>query len=887
MSGSNQGMMDKQAEYRKMVNEMGKKEFTLKKMQEYGFWPKDLPTPYEIQRNETEEEYAKKRALLSEYEKVIDEINELIEEQSQIDQRILQLKRKYDQTWDYEKIRAEIAKEIMEESIKRRKQRKEQKKQEKEQRHAAWLSKKENNIIFIGKGYSTLLHDTVSDEERLVKNNMPVIKTDKELAEFLGLTYKELRFLVYHRDVITVDHYHRYTVPKKKGGMRMIAAPKPKLKAVQRKILEDILNKVTPSENAHGFLQGKSVVSGAQAHIRSPKLLINMDIQDFFPTITFERVRGMFKDFGYSGYIASLLAMVCTYCERVPIEIKGQTRYVKVSDRILPQGAPSSPMITNIICRKLDHRLSGLANKLGCVYTRYADDMSFTFSDVDHIKPGKVCALIAKIVREEGFRINTKKTRFLRTNNRQAVTGVIINNETLGVKKEWVKKLRAAIYNANRLMEKGQFPEKKTIHEISGMAAWLKSVSQERYQNIIQSAAHIMEKYNALKKQQEEKLKVEQTQETPLQAAISQEITLQKAPEQTPPLQEETSKESDLQIMPVQSSSLPAITAKESALPAVPEQGKTLPAVAVQESATQTTSMNEPASQELAMTTSSMQSSALQIAPEQEAPMQESILQEPVLQVTPGKGLTLQDLASQAVSVQESTLQVAYVQDPVDQKTLLQESPSQISTLQGAALQIEVVSEETRNIEDTQNLKMAKDSDDTQGQDSRQRLLMKALSGQEIRLKFSYKDMQNTLDIDPYVFLLDKNGCVLKEEDFIFFGNPISICGSVKVLDEEENKDVLIQLDKVPQDIENIAVCYAIYEETSQENFSKVIRPTLTVFADNKEKLCYTVCDLENEKAIVFIELYRYQNTWKVQCIGAGYEGGISKLCESYGIQIV
>ncbi len=704
MSANNQDTTNIKQEYRQMMNEMGKKEFTLKKMQEYGFWPKDLPTPYEIQRNETEEQYAKKRALLSQYERVIDQINKLYEEKSQINEKLAQLKKKYDQTWDYEKIRVDIAREIMQESIERRKQRKEQRKLEKQQKHAAWLSKKENNIVFIGKGYSTLLHDTSHDEQKLLENNMPLIKTDKELAELLGITYKDLRFLVYHRDVVTSDHYHRYTVPKRRGGVRNIAAPKPQLKVTQRKILEEILNKVSISESAHGFLQGKSVISGAQTHINNPKLLINLDIQDFFPTITFERVRGMFKDFGYSGYIASLLAMLCTYCERVPIEVRGQTKYVKVSKRILPQGAPSSPMITNIICRKLDQRLLALSNKLGFVYTRYADDMSFSFSSVDNINPGKLCGLISKIVREEGFTINDKKTKFLKPNNRQAVTGVIINNDQVGVKKEWVKKLRAAIYNANKLMETGEIPA-QTIYEISGMAAWLKSVNATRYQSIIESAAKVIETYKL------SQVKVEKEEE-----------------------------------------------------------------------------------------------------------------------------IALEDNSYNLINPFET-----------------QEEP----VLSDASCK------------------------------NTRRLFMKDISGKEVRLQFSYKDKNPSLDIDPYIFLLGKDGYVSKEEDFVFFGNPVSQCGSVMSLGEEENKDVCIRLEEVPEDIDIIAVCYSVYEDVIQGNFSKVKHPTLTVIADNKEKLCYTVCDLEEETTVVFIELYRHEKEWKISCIGAGYKEGIHKLCENYGIEII
>ncbi|MGN0143475.1 MAG: reverse transcriptase domain-containing protein, partial [Clostridium sp.] len=401
--------IDNRQTYRNAVNTMGKKEFTLMKMQEYGFWPKDLPTPYERQLNETEEEYAKRQELLKKYEKVINDINELYKEKDELNNKLKELKSRYDDTWDYEKIRKDVSQTIMKESIERRKEIKKQRAALKQKKSEEWKKYKSENIVYIGKGYSKALFLKETDEEKLAAMNMPVIKDDKELAQFLKIEYKQLRFLTYHRDVIKFDNYTRYTIPKKKGGVRNIAAPKKILKGVQRTILDEILSKVEISECAHGFISGKSVVSGAEIHKTNGKteLLINMDLEDFFPTITFERVRGMFQSFGYSGYVSSLLAMICTYCERMEMEVKGEKVFVKTSDRILPQGSPASPMITNIICSKLDKRLNGLAQKYDFSYSRYADDMSFSFNEGnavlsnsnDDITVGKILGIISKIIR--------------------------------------------------------------------------------------------------------------------------------------------------------------------------------------------------------------------------------------------------------------------------------------------------------------------------------------------------------------------------------------------------------------------------------------------------------------------------------------------------------
>ncbi|SFC13569.1 reverse transcriptase domain-containing protein [Clostridium uliginosum] len=493
MMENHENNMNNRQNYRETVNKMGKKEFTLIKMQEYGFWPKNLPTPYEKQENETKEQYAQRKDLLEKYQKIIDEIANLYEEKDKINERLREFQKKYDETWDYEKIRLDVSKIIMEESIARRAERKKQREFEKRQRSEAWEKEKADKIVFIGKGYSSLLQDTETDDEKLLSQELPLIKDDKELANFLGIEYKKLRFLVYHRDVVSVDHYNRYTIPKKKGGVRNIAAPKSILKNSQRKILEEILSKIPTSNYAHGFLKGRSVVSGAKAHTKQPELLINMDLEDFFPTITFERVRGMFKSFGYSGYVASMIAMICTYCERMKVEVRGEEKYVKTSNRILPQGSPASPMITNIICVKLDKRLSGLASKYSFVYTRYADDMSFSFmNDNSDLNIGKFMGLVSKIIEEEGFNINKNKTKFLRKNNRQCITGIVINNEEIGVPRKWIKRLRAAIYNANKVKNNGDLPSSKVINEISGMTSWIKSVNARRYEDIINDAMDLI-----------------------------------------------------------------------------------------------------------------------------------------------------------------------------------------------------------------------------------------------------------------------------------------------------------------------------------------------------------------------------------------------------------
>ncbi len=381
----------------------------------------------------------------------------------------------------------------MKESIARRAEKKAERERQKQLKSEAWNKRKAETIVFIGKGYSNLLAKKETDIQKLKENQIPVIETDHELAELLQIDYQTLRYLVYHRDVITFDNYYRFDIPKKSGGTRHIAAPKAQLKAAQKQILEQILQKIEVSDLSHGFIKSRSVLTSAKSHHTSPDLLINIDLENFFPTITFERVRGLYQSFGYSGYIASLLAMLCTYCERIPLEIKGEIKYIKTSDRILPQGSPASPMITNIICRNMDKRIYGLCKKLGVTYTRYADDMSFSYiGDTDNFAIGDFLSSIHQIIEAEGFHMKKEKTHILRKNNRQYITGIVINNEEIGVPKKWVKILKASIHNAQKLKDSGGSVSNTTIHEISGKIAWLKNVNAKRYETIISQGTEFL-----------------------------------------------------------------------------------------------------------------------------------------------------------------------------------------------------------------------------------------------------------------------------------------------------------------------------------------------------------------------------------------------------------
>src|SRR5262249_23479240 len=146
----------------------------------------------------------------------------------------------------------------------------------------------------------------------------------RQLAEALGLTIPELRRLAYHRDAATMVNYRRFTIPKRDGSARAIWAPLPKLKKAQRWILQNIVEKLLVHGSVHGFLPGRSIVTNARAHA-NPKLVVKIDIKDFFPTVTLPRVKGVFRKAGYREEVATLLALLCTESPREIVEREGRT----------------------------------------------------------------------------------------------------------------------------------------------------------------------------------------------------------------------------------------------------------------------------------------------------------------------------------------------------------------------------------------------------------------------------------------------------------------------------------------------------------------------------------------------------------------------------------
>lgn len=221
----------------------------------------------------------------------------------------------------------------------------------------------------------------------------------------------------------TSSFYRTFDIPKRRGGVRTISTPLPMLLVSQRWILDNILSTVEISSAAHGFVRGRSVVTNATVHA-GKKSFLKMDISDFFPSISINRVVSIFRRFGYTQKLSYALAALCCLNGR------------------LPQGAATSPMISNIVAKKFDGRLGSLAKSFNLSYTRYADDLTFSGETI----PIKIINYIKNIVEDEKFRINEDKTVLATGRCKKIVTGISVSEDTLKLPKETKRQLRQELH---------------------------------------------------------------------------------------------------------------------------------------------------------------------------------------------------------------------------------------------------------------------------------------------------------------------------------------------------------------------------------------------------------------------------------------------------------
>ena len=265
------------------------------------------------------------------------------------------------------------------------------------------------------------------------------LKTARDVAELLELDWSQLHYITSRAKAKYV--YRTYTIPKKQGGVRVIQAPHPSVRILQRKLLRVLELVYKPHPAAHGFVRGLSIGSNAARHVNR-RFVLNLDLKDFFPTITFPRVRGLFmKRCGVPGAAATVLARLCCNTGDTPDH--------------LAQGAPTSPMISNMICHSLDHQFVVLAKETqGLYYTRYADDITFSTNrktfplSIASVQNGEVKALgddVLKVVADNHFSPNYRKVRIHHRDRRQEVTGLTVNKR-VNLPRAFYRELRGMLH---------------------------------------------------------------------------------------------------------------------------------------------------------------------------------------------------------------------------------------------------------------------------------------------------------------------------------------------------------------------------------------------------------------------------------------------------------
>jgi hypothetical protein len=296
---------------------------------------------------------------------------------------------------------------------------------------------------------------------------VPAITSIGDLAQWLGLNTSNLQWSSDFRHLAAksrsrkLQHYHYKILVKSSGRLRLIEAPKSRLKSLQRQILHQILEQIPVHSSVHGFVPGRSIKTFAAMHTARHTVL-RIDLQDFFPTIARPRIQALFRTMGYPESVANLLGGICTNATPksvwkhaaaalpTPASRDALSEATQLYARPhLPQGAPTSPALANLCAFHLDCRLSGLAQAAGATYSRYADDLAFS-GDAAFVRSVQRFALhVAAIAAEEGWRVNHRKTRIMPQGVRQHLVGLVTNQHPNIIRADF-DRLKATLTNCLR-----------------------------------------------------------------------------------------------------------------------------------------------------------------------------------------------------------------------------------------------------------------------------------------------------------------------------------------------------------------------------------------------------------------------------------------------------
>lgn len=423
-----------------------------------------------------------------------------IRRKGELERQIAALRSEQARLHDVEAMRRALRKQRLEAARQKRRETRERRERERLARAAAWRERKRQRIVYLGAGVSGgLSGGAPMQPERLALYDLPELASAEQVAQAMGIPVGELRFLAFARRTAQRSHYVRFRVPKKSGGVRLIAAPMPRLKRAQRWLLERVLGKVALRDEAHGFVPARSIVSNARPHVGAA-VVVNVDLQDFFPTFTFRRIKGLFEGLGYGEEVATLFALLASEPEVDEAELDGRRYFVARGARRLPQGSPASPALTNIVCRRLDARLSGLSRRLGFVYTRYADDLTFSSHD-PHADCGTLLRRVRYVVTAEGLTVHPQKTRILRRGRKQEVTGVGVTDRP-SVDRSTLRRFRALLFQLEKDGPEGKrWGERQGVAVLAsavGFASYVTMIDPERGRPLLERARALQRRHGGI-----------------------------------------------------------------------------------------------------------------------------------------------------------------------------------------------------------------------------------------------------------------------------------------------------------------------------------------------------------------------------------------------------
>lgn len=452
------------------IRQSSKQEYILSEMKRLGFWEEDNVDFEQVNK------FFKEESELSK------QLNDLIKQEKSVEDTETFIAAKHTE-------RKRLSKE-------KQKETKEKRELLRLEKAKQWQLSKRQDIVYLGEGYSHQLNDKATAENLLKAQGLPNLHSVNDVAKAMDITVSELRFLAYSRKNSKTSHYKRFKVAKKSGGFRLISAPMPRLKKAQHYILEHILNKVTMHPKAHGCVLEKSILSNAVPHVNKD-MVINQDLKNFFPSITYTRIKGVYKGMGYSEQVAVIFALLCSEPKILDVSLLGENYFAQHGDRFLPQGSPCSPAISNIICKKMDYRLDGLATKYGFAYSRYVDDITFSGAKAQFSKIPALLKYSKKIVKSETFTLHPEKLRIMKRHQRQEVTGVIVNKKP-NINKQSLKRFRALVYQIEKDGIKGKTWNGglNVLAEIDGYANFIYQIDKEKGSVYKERVANILVAHN-------------------------------------------------------------------------------------------------------------------------------------------------------------------------------------------------------------------------------------------------------------------------------------------------------------------------------------------------------------------------------------------------------